>query len=234
MKAEKQKKVKENAGKLAEREARLSEIQGKIDAAKAELAVLGESATPKLKRRHEDMMADAALGSKDPAQAERLKNEIEAEAARDLRRENLAGLVAGLERKRDEADTERRVGAGKYREAILEALEDEAQELGAEYMAAAVKVCATFRRLAAITQVHAGYHGGQNQFGPGQSAARFLSIPAFRHLAAFEGHVRSDDLSCIDIVRDVRDNAGMVFQRDVEAERARLTAAGFDLDKAAG
>ena len=176
-------------------------------------------------------MAEASLGSKDQAQADRLKAEIEAEGIRDLRRENLAGLIAGLERKRDEAEGVHRQGGWAYRDAILAALEDEAQEIGAEYMAAALKVCATFRRLQAVTTLHAELHGGQNQFGPGQGVARFLSIPGFRNLAAFDGHT-GPDLSCLLDAQAIRDNAGEIFQRDLEAERSRLLASGADLAKA--
>jgi len=225
------KKFMETKSKLAEQVQVVETIEAKIEAAKLELASLGPSQTEALRLKREDRLADFALGQANRSEIEKLDEIIAAESAKDQKREEIKGSISGLSRKMEEAQGAKQAQGWKYREAALDTLEDEAQEIAAEYMAAALKVCSTFRRLMAVTTLHAELHNDQNQFGLGQSAARFLSIPAFRHLAAFEGNA-GPDLTSIIAAQDIRDNSGGLFQNDVEAERARLLEDGVDLAKA--
>ena len=221
----------ESKSKLADQAKAVDLIEGKLEAAKLELASLGPSQTEALKLKREDRLADFALGQANRSEIEKLDEKLGEEFAKDQKREEIKGSMSGLSRKLEEAQGVKREQGWKYRDAILDTLEGEAQEIASEYMAAALKVCTTFRRLLAVTHLHGELHGGQNQFGLGQSTARFLSIPAFRSLSAFDGHVGPDSTN-ITAAQDIRDNSGGLFQNDVDTERARMLAAGADLAKA--
>lgn len=165
-------------------EERLKALQGALSAIEKEekLSEKTLSELTSLKVKHEDLLADIALGIDGAAEEIKaiggllpeLQEQYEAEKAKELEQEKAA---AGLRRKIEGVKDLLPTAKGNYRVALAQFVQNEIDQAGCEYVELAQQFSQSFLRVVALASICDDLGKTIRVFGP--RTAQF-NIPAFR------------------------------------------------------